>query len=109
MLPSGPVAHAVESDAAERLADGIAVRRITPSLDPASRASGNPKRLAANAGISFEGSKLDGMGFTMEPERAHELIEQDARNADVLFPYLNGQDLNSRPDCFCQSLGYQFP
>lgn len=39
------------------------------------------------------------MGFTMEPERARELIARDPRNKDVLFPYLNGQDLNSRPDC----------
>lgn len=26
-------------------------------------------------------------------------IEEDPRNAEVLFPYLNGEDLNSRPDC----------
>ena len=35
----------------------------------------------------------------MEPDRAKELIEKDARNREVLFPYLNGQDVNSRPDC----------
>lgn len=35
----------------------------------------------------------------MELERAAALIAQDPRNADVLFPYLNGQDLNSDPDC----------
>lgn len=35
----------------------------------------------------------------MDPERARALIEKDPRNKDVLFPYLNGQDLNSRPDC----------
>jgi hypothetical protein len=84
---------------AERLADGTAVSRITPSLDPASRVRGNPERLAANAGISFQGSIVLGLGFTMEPERAQELIARDPRNKDALFPYLNGQDLNSRPDC----------
>ncbi len=26
------------------------------------------------------------------------LIEKDPRNRDVMFPYLNGEDLNSRPD-----------
>jgi hypothetical protein len=26
------------------------------------------------------------------------LIDRDPRNADVLFPYVNGEDLNSRPD-----------
>jgi hypothetical protein len=39
------------------------------------------------------------MGFTMDPEYAQELIAHDALNRQVLFPYLNGQDLNSRPDC----------
>jgi hypothetical protein len=38
------------------------------------------------------------MGFVLEPEEAQRLIEKDARNKDVLFPYLNGEDLNSRPD-----------
>ena len=38
------------------------------------------------------------MGFVLEPEEAQRLIEKDPRNRDVLFPYLNGEDLNSRPD-----------
>lgn len=87
------------SPASERLADGAVVSRIASSLDPASRVSGNPERLAANVGLSFQGSIVLGLGFTIEPERARELIAGDQRNAEVLFPYLNGQDLNSRPDC----------
>jgi hypothetical protein len=83
---------------AERLADGIVVSRIAPSLEPESKVSGIPERLRANAGISFVGSYVLGMGFTMEPARAHEMIARDPRNKDVLFPYINGQDLNSRPD-----------
>ncbi len=90
--------HPVDS-AAERLADGMAVACITPALDPASRVSGNPDRLAANTDIAFQGSIVLGMGFTMEYNRAQELIANDSRNANVLFPYLNGQDLNSSPDC----------
>jgi hypothetical protein len=27
------------------------------------------------------------------------LIQRDPRNQEVLFPYLNGEDLNTRPDC----------
>ena len=34
----------------------------------------------------------------MSKEEAEALINRDARNADVLFPYVNGEDLNSRPD-----------
>ncbi|MFR9756780.1 type IIL restriction-modification enzyme MmeI [Streptomyces sp. TR06-5] len=40
-----------------------------------------------------------GKGFILSPDQAQELIQQDSRNKDVLFPYLNGEDLNSRPDC----------
>jgi hypothetical protein len=38
------------------------------------------------------------MGFVLEPEGALRLIDKDPRNKDVLYPYLNGEDLNSRPD-----------
>jgi len=82
-----------------RVADDMVVKRIASSLDPASRVTGNPERLAANANKSFQGSIVLGLGFTMEPKRAQELFTCDPHNKDVLFPYLNGQDLNSRPDC----------
>lgn len=39
------------------------------------------------------------MGFILTQEEATELIRRDSHNKDVLFPYLNGDDLNSRPDC----------
>ncbi len=78
--------------------DGTPVSAITPSLDPASRVSGKPYRLAANANLSFQGSNVLGLGFTMSPEEAQALIAKDPMNADVLFPYLNGADLNSSPD-----------
>ncbi len=57
-----------------------------------------PHRLAANAGKSFIGSYVLGMGFVLEPDEARRLIDKNPRNKDVLFPYLNGEDLNSRPD-----------
>ncbi|MEX5636521.1 Eco57I restriction-modification methylase domain-containing protein [Parafrankia sp. FMc2] len=82
-----------------RIADGVAVPGIAPSLDPESRVTGNPYRLAGSSGVAFIGSYVLGLGFTMEPEQAQALIAKDPRNAEVLFPYLNGQDLNSRPDC----------
>ncbi|MDX3328033.1 hypothetical protein PV405_25800 [Streptomyces sp. ME02-6979-3A] len=79
--------------------DGDGVRGITSGLDPQSRVSGKPYRLAANAGQSFQGSNVLGKGFILQAETALALIEKDPRNKDVLFPYLNGEDLNSRPDC----------
>jgi hypothetical protein len=71
---------------------------ITAFLTSPGTVSGNPYRLKANEGRSFQGSIVLGMGFVLEPGEAQRLIGKDARNKDVLFPYLNGEDLNSRPD-----------
>ena len=38
------------------------------------------------------------MGFVLEPDEAQRLIDKIPAIKDVLFPYLNGEDLNSRPD-----------
>ena len=89
----GPVA-----DDVPRVADEASVRRVSTLLEPAGRVEGNPARLAENAGIAFQGCIVLGMGFVVEPWEAQEWIAADARNAEVLFPYLNGEDLNSRPD-----------
>jgi hypothetical protein len=91
------IGHA--QDGESRTLDGREVRAITPSLDPRSRVSGNPHRLAANAGQSYQGCVVLGMGFVLKPSHAQELIQAEPKNKDVLFPYLNGEDLNSRPDC----------
>ncbi len=80
------------------LADGLPVPAITPSLDPAGRITGNPHRLDKNVGVSFQGCIVLGKGFILSPERANQMIDADPRNAEVLFPYVNGEDLNSRPD-----------
>ena len=60
--------------------------------------TGIPVRLAENSGIAFQGCIVLGMGFVLDPAEAQEWIAADPRNAEVLFPYLNGEDLNSRPD-----------
>ena len=85
--------------AAERIADHMVVTKITPSLVGASRVLGDPKRLASNTGIAFEGVKIYGPGFTIDSDKARELIAADSANRQVLFPYLNGQDLNTSPTC----------
>lgn len=90
------VGHASEDEVREL--DGRQVQAITPSLDPKSRVSGNPYRLVASTGQAFQGSVVLGIGFILEPDHAHALIARDPRNKRVLFPYLNGEDLNSRPD-----------
>ena len=78
--------------------DGQPVAGITPFLTVPGQVVGNPYRLAANANKSFIGSVLSGIGFVLTPEEAQALITGNPRNKDCLFPYLNGEDLNSRFD-----------
>jgi len=81
------------------VADGVVAPRISTLLEPAGRVDGTPERLVENEGIAFNGCYVLGMGFILEPEEALEWIAEDNRNREVVFPYLNGEDLNSRPDC----------
>ena len=81
-----------------RVLDGETVSGINSHLVEPGTVVGDPHRLKANEGKSFQGSIVLGMGFVLEPEQAQALIEKEPKNRDVLFPYLNGQDLNSRPD-----------
>ncbi|GAA1937516.1 Eco57I restriction-modification methylase domain-containing protein [Amycolatopsis minnesotensis] len=87
-------------DKAVRRLDGEVVNAITTSLDPGSRTAGPPKHLAASSGIAYQGVDIGGTGFTVPFEIAEEMIKRQPKNKEVLFPYLNGQDLNSNPDCF---------
>jgi hypothetical protein len=59
---------------------------------------GNPFPLKQNSDKSFQGSIVLGKGFVLPPREAERLIAKDARNTDVLFPYLNGDDLNNDPN-----------
>lgn len=78
--------------------DDKPVLGITSFLTVPSKTIGNPHQLKANENKSFQGSIVLGMGFVLTPEEAQALIDKNHRNKDVLFPYLNGEDLNSRPD-----------
>lgn len=76
---------------------GETVDRIGPDLEPESRATGVAHTLSV-AKRSFQGSVVVGLGFILTPDEAAEMLKEDERNRDVLFPYLTGEDLNSRPD-----------
>jgi hypothetical protein len=78
--------------------DDKPVSGITGLLTEPGAYVGPPHRLASNAGKSFIGAYVLGMGFILGPDEARRLIDKNRRNDDVLFPYLNGEDLNSRPD-----------
>lgn len=80
-----------------RFADDRPVSSISTLLEPEGRVRGFPHRLLENRSIAFKGSFVLGMGFVVTPEEAAEWIAEDARNAPVLKPYINGDDLYSRP------------
>ena len=83
---------------AHAVLDGEAVPNLGVDLQPYLRETGRPAALVENEGIAFQGSNVLGLGFTMEPEEAAALIAENPRNAEALFPYVIGADLNRRPD-----------
>ena len=53
--------------------------------------------LLKNKDISFQGSILLGDGFKLDENSAFALLE-NAKNKDVIFPYLNGKDITDNPN-----------
>ncbi|MGW0474158.1 Eco57I restriction-modification methylase domain-containing protein [Streptomyces coeruleorubidus] len=83
---------------AVRLLDGIvAVNGISTSLNLATRVTSWGESLSANLKRAFMGSNVLGLGFTLPCGTAQDWIAEDSRYSDVLFPYLNGQDVTSHP------------
>ena len=86
------------------LLDGRPVEKITAFLFP-NGGNEDPKKLNANAGKSFQGSIILGMGFTFDdtnPDATpiaemHRLIDQNPKNSEVIFPYIGGEEVNSSP------------
>jgi hypothetical protein len=88
----------------KRELDGKEVPLISAFLFPKGE-SEDPKVLLANAEKSFQGSIVLGMGFTFDDtnEKAtsisemNQLIEKDPCNAERIFPYIGGEEVNSNP------------
>jgi len=57
-----------------------------------------PYPLKANKNKSFQGSIVLGLGFVLDPNEYEALVDKNPKNKEVLYPYLIGNDLNSRPD-----------
>ncbi len=76
--------------------DGNGVELIDSRLTP-SRERRDPARLSINAGLSFMGGKLVGVGLAMSLEERAALVAADPRNAEVLRPYLGGEEVNHNP------------
>jgi hypothetical protein len=57
----------------------------------------DPVGLSVNIGMSFLGSKIYGQGFVLSPEQRAALIEKNAKNAERIFEYVGGEELNTNP------------
>jgi len=79
--------------------DGEEVPAIGSDLQPYGRVRGRPQRLQENDNLAFQGSNILGQGFILTEDKVHELLAHDSRNSNVIQPYINGKDLNRRPDC----------
>ena len=79
--------------------DNMPVRAISSALSPADESRRTPQRLQTNRHFAFKGTSIQGVGFLLTPEQSAGLIATEANNSAVLFPYLGGDDVTSRPDC----------
>ncbi|WP_303774438.1 DNA methyltransferase [Schaalia hyovaginalis] len=80
------------------ICDENPVRRISTLLEAEGRISGKPSHLRENANVAFVGNYVLGLGFVISPAEAQEWMIENSRNSEVVIPYINGEDLNSRPD-----------
>lgn len=103
-LPAGEGPGVRENPPA--ILDGRPVERISAYLFHAG-GDEDPARLQANADKSFQGSIVLGMGFTFDDtdtkgvasslDEMRRLIERDPRNAERIFPYIGGEEVNDSP------------
>ncbi len=100
------VVHIVRGSARSPVLDGRQVRRISAYLVEGDL-DASPTRLVANVDRAFQGCILLGMGFTFDDvavERGKaastlaemkRLIARNPRNAERIFPYLGGEEVNT--------------
>jgi N-6 DNA Methylase len=99
------VVHVAKGLAVSPILDGRQVRRISAYLVEGDLDT-SPAPLAANSGKAFQGSIILGMGFTFDDAAAakgiasslddmRQLIKKNPHNAERIFPYLGGQEVNN--------------
>lgn len=84
-------------EATNAVLDGQTVAGISAMLEAASRVTGLPSRLREAAGVVFQGVIPLGNGFTLSLAEAKELVSADPVCAEVIHPYLGGEDLVQSP------------
>ncbi|MCZ7657703.1 MAG: hypothetical protein M5U07_07515 [Xanthobacteraceae bacterium] len=101
------VVHVLKGPARSAILAEQYVRRISAYLTQGDLDS-SPTRLTANARKAFQGAIVLGIGFTLDDIAAAKneaesltsmraLIARNPRNAERIFPYLGGEEINSSP------------
>ncbi|WP_437718196.1 DNA methyltransferase [Sorangium sp. So ce448] len=91
--------HAAHGHAAGRRRlqlNGENVSIINSRLRPKPERS-NPIGLMANSGCFSQGSIVVGTGFILKPDEQEALVKRHQKNADRIFPYINGVEANTSP------------
>lgn len=81
----------------KRILDGREVITINPFFED-SEDVGKPLDLAENADRIFQGSIFLGDGFLLTHQEADRIRSADPHDCEVIFPIINGQELNNEPD-----------
>jgi hypothetical protein len=99
------IIHVCKSKSKEAFLDDRLVHRVSAYLVEGDSDT-SPSPLISNSGKAFQGSIVLGIGFTFDDEAAAKglatslqdmgsLIEKNPRNADRIFPYIGGDEINS--------------
>ena len=81
--------------AGPRRLDGVPIDAIPTTLQAG--VVGTPRRLAFNAGVAYLGANILGTGFFLTDAEANQLLETTPSAAEIVRPFLNGQELNDDP------------
>jgi hypothetical protein len=80
--------------------NGLKVESVNEYLVKPGTITGNPFRLNENSNSAGQGSIILGSGFLITEDKSEEMIKSNPANQQVLFPCLNGKDLNNNPNHF---------
>ncbi|HEX4334344.1 MAG TPA: DNA methyltransferase [Polyangiaceae bacterium] len=109
------VHFSVGSVSSSPILDGVPVAKITAFL-AAVGTDDDPQPLSINAGIATIGNTLRGAGFLFDDENPdanalsemRRLVANDPRNADRIFGYVAGEDVNRLPKLVPQRYAIDF-
>lgn len=98
------IVHIVRGPHPAPILDDVPVARISAFLLPTG-GDATPAPLPDNRNTSFTGCDLKGAGFTFDDNTAnatplsvmHELLKADPRNAEIIRPYIGGEEINTHP------------